>query len=223
MTPGELSSISLRELCGNAYEVGNVIDLSGCQFGPNRKTGRREGVKNYYPFLAGFARIIQCRSILEIGTHCGGSASAMWAGCGSVDTKFVTIDINDHPDLCIKGLNIVRIVGDAHSPEVVDAAIVALTVAPIDILYIDAEHTYRSIHTELRMYGPAFRPRFVVMDDIHNRGSVTHLWKLLARCFGAKAYYASPLLRRFGGFGVLDNRENLLDGFLKNSPREYKG
>ncbi len=167
---------SLSELCAEAKEVGRTIDISGCRYGYHNRTKVDIGETEYYRFLAGFARVVQAKQVLEIGTHYGGSIMAMSRGVPGA--KLVTVDItNKNVEAFATYPDVTRVRGDSLTPAV-SAQVTALLSAPADLMYIDSLHTKEAVLANMEMYSK-LRPRYIVLDDIHISDSMDDLWVYL--------------------------------------------
>lgn len=118
------------------------------------------------PFLALVARR-QPRVVVEIGLAAGGM---LWAFCqaASPDATLISVDLPaarhglqeaelvplDSVERYRRDRQTLHFVqGDSHAPETV-ARVRALLPAPIDLLFIDADHTYEAVKADLEMYRP---------------------------------------------------------------------
>ena len=197
--------MTLQNYCEAAEKAGRDIDLRGCDYGPHKRTNQHLGVQPYYHFLAGFAQTTGCRKVLEIGTSYGGSVMAINRGCGvsPLGLELVTVD---KIDLAGQGLNalahITRIHGDSLLPATIGR--VRLKVSPpIDLLYIDSKHSYDHVTGNIRSYVGEFRPRYLILDDIHLNAEMENVWRELSAQCGDRAFDASELAQRPVGFGVV--------------------
>lgn len=198
---------ALERLVAEAWAAGQAIDLTGVPYGPPHWQGSgtfRATALPYYYFLAGFARTQQCRTVVEIGTHFGGSALALRRGGA---TRIVTIDITDlNPELH-RTEGITKLTGDANAESVIKRVFLELAGARPDLLYIDAEHSFLPTLRNLAIYATLFRPRFLLADDIGLNGEMRTLWAVLASAYGADAIDCAvvvPEIRADGvGFGLV--------------------
>ncbi len=197
---------TLRVLCEKAMEAGREIDLKGCDYGPHKTSGKFYGPQPYYHFLAGLVRTMGFRKILEIGTNYGGSILAIDRGCGGNQpgVELVTIDkIDIACEALLELPHIKRICLPSLLPEAVAEARIHLH-APIDLLYIDSKHTYVETQGNFTTYGAAFRPRYVIFDDIHLNEDMERVWREMTQCFGERAFDATQISERKDGFGILE-------------------
>ena len=199
-------SMTLQQICEHAAKSGDNIDLKGCDYGPHKRTDLYLGVQPYYHFLAGFVQTLGCRTILEIGTSYGGSIMAMSRGCPADQpaARLVTVEKVDIAGPQLLGLRYIRRVhGDSLTPATVREVGLLLT-APIDLLYIDSKHSYEHTKNNILIYGAEFRPRFVILDDIHLNSEMDALWSETSAKYRHHAFDASDLAKRPGGFGVIE-------------------
>jgi hypothetical protein len=205
---------SLHDVVRQAWTMGQTIDLAGVGYGPPHWTGDDRFVTApapYYFFLAGLVRSQQCRRILEIGTHYGGSTVAMLRGVASQsEACVVTVDVTDLNPALRSIAGVAKIVGDANSEAVIKQFIIALGNRPIDLLYVDAAHKFLPTITNLGLYVFLFRPRFVVIDDIVLNDSMKSLWSSICATLGAHAINCVDVIPEIRapsvGFGLLQLR-----------------
>ncbi|HPG89300.1 MAG TPA: hypothetical protein PLD46_06570 [Hyphomicrobium sp.] len=102
-----------------AYKHGFSIDLDHCVYGP--ATGGNRGyideTMSYYRLLAGHCALTNAHTVMEVGTHYGGSTLALLSGlrAGSAkDPLVVTMDITDlNRERLAKEREIHKVIGDA--------------------------------------------------------------------------------------------------------------
>lgn len=201
----ELTPVNLQHLCQSAADLGRSIDLTGCDYGPHKRSQQFLGIQSYYYFLAGFVRHLHLRKILEIGTSYGGSMMAMHRGC-ELDQPGVELVTIDKIDIAGDGLTrlrqVQRIRGDSLANETLHKARARLSV-PIDLLYIDSKHSYHHTQRNIAVFGCCFHPRFIILDDIHLNEEMESLWSEIHDRYGSLAYDASDIAGRPSGFGIL--------------------
>jgi hypothetical protein len=197
-----MMGMTLQRICEDAAAAGRDIDLTGCDYGPHTSSGLHLGVQPYYHFLAGFVRALGLGKVLEIGTSYGGSMMAMDRGAPGAER--VTVDKTDMAGDGLKALgHIKRVIGDSLAAETLRKVKVHMS-APIDLLYIDSKHSYDHTKGNIARYGGEFRPRYVILDDIHLNAEMDRFWNHTRETFGDCAFDASELAGRPCGFGVLD-------------------
>lgn len=197
--------MNLEHLCKSAANVGRSLDLTGCEYGPHKRTQRFLGIQPYYYFLAGFVRHLHLRKILEIGTSYGGSMMAMHRGCElhQPGVELVTIDkIDIAGDGLTRLRQVQRICGDSTAPETLHKTRAHLS-TPIDLLYIDSKHSYEHTQRNIAIFGCCFHPRFIILDDIHLNAEMEMLWSDIQDRYGSLAYDVSDIAERPSGFGIL--------------------
>ena len=207
MTFPDTAAMTLREICENAMRAGREIDLTGCDYGPHKRSNSYLGVQTYYYFLAGFVRTLGFAKILEIGTSHGGSMMAIDRGCSAsaAERRLVTVDKVDVAGPGLLGLrNVARVIGDSRDAATLLEIKQRLT-TPIDLLYIDSKHSYDHTMRNIQLHGAEFRPRFVILDDIHLNAEMEKVWAEVSAQYRHQAFDASQLAERPGGFGILDD------------------
>jgi len=202
---------TLAEIIQRAWTVGQTIDLSDVGYGPPhwKAEGKlHETPFPYYFFLAGLVRSQNCKRIFEIGTHYGGSTYSMLrGGVSQSEMKIVTVDITDLNPNLHKIQAITKIIGDANGEAVLKSAVLALSDAPIDLLYVDAAHEFLPTITNLGLYILLLRPRFVVIDDIVLNEGMRSLWNTIRVTQGSRAVNCLDVIQDIRtpnvGFGLL--------------------
>lgn len=181
-----LSGISPPDLVRAAWDIGQQIDLSGIGYG-RIHWGDRKQIRNqpdaYYYFLAGVARLLRAQGAIEIGTHCGGSARALWSGIADEEGGLiVTVDITQESDEHLAAYpRIKKVMGDANRPEILRNVAGQIGDKPVDILFVDADHTFMPTYLNYCMYSTAFRPKIAIFDDAVRNESMREAWHFISR------------------------------------------
>lgn len=180
---------SLSEIVHEAWEVGKQIDLEGIGYG-RIHWGNQKEIKTtpgpHYHFLAGLVRRFGFRRVCEIGTHCGGSAQAMRQGFEAKDESLiVTLDITKESNKYLRGIdNIVKFVGDANKPKILQKVVDRFSGSAADLLYIDADHKFLSALTNYGIYTSFLHPKIVCLDDITLNDEMREVWSHIQRIVG---------------------------------------
>jgi cephalosporin hydroxylase len=202
----------LRENCAIARKKGEGINLDQCCYGEkHRGDGLSERPLSYYYFLAGLVNHFQLKRVFEVGTHYGGSIRSMIRGLTHKQDRdqslYVTADVNfykaeafgHYPDTLVR-----RFHGDAGDAAEVEKVRKLFGEEPIDMLYIDAIHSYDGTAHHINLYTNSLRPRFIVLDDIHLNHEMERLWTDMVKIFGDQAYDATNISGRGeSGFGII--------------------
>ena len=104
------------------------------------------------------------RTILEIGSATGGTLVA-WRKAFP-EARVIAIDLPGGPYSA--GVQIVTpegvelIVGDSHQDEALTKLTKLLDGDPVDLLFIDGDHTFMGVRRDFAMYGPLVRPMGVI-------------------------------------------------------------
>lgn len=179
----------MNRLIRAAWEEGQSIDLQGVGYGRIHWRNQRDistEPLGYYHTLAGFASVIKAQTVLEIGTHWGGSSAALVRGMSrhSSDPLVVTVDITTESDQFLPHSperTIIKLVGNAHSIEVVRAAQQHLFRA--DMMFVDADHVALSTLENFCVYETLFQPKLVLFDDILLNEEMRTFWSILTSAF----------------------------------------
>lgn len=98
------------------------------------------------------------------------------------------------------------VLGDSHDPETRERVAALLQGEPLDLLFIDGDHTYAGVTQDLAMYGPLVKPGgFIAFHDINDTDvhrqfgcEVHRLWQELPG--GKKEFNVHG---KWGGIGVV--------------------
>lgn len=119
---------------------------------------------------------------LEIGTYQGFSTAHLAAGY--LGSHVVTVDCDATKSAGAAELlhprvpNIQFLVGDSASQEVFDCA---GRLAPYDVLFIDAEHSFRSAYREYMLYRPLVTDGgLILFDDVGLNVEMEKFWSSIA-------------------------------------------
>ena len=123
------------------------------------------------------AKELQPEYVVELGTCTGGSTSHLAAGTSG---NVLSIDIEIRPDAKERLFafdNVELMQGDTRDPALV-AEVAKL--GPIDLLFIDTDHTAEQVTIELALFGPLVRPGgLVFFDDIRINPGMSTWWDAL--------------------------------------------
>lgn len=163
----------------SAYNLGKTIDLSGCIYGPAtwNNGGFVKRPSPYYYFLAGLIVEFQISSILEIGTHFGGSTLSMNEGLKYSEVEkpeIVTVDVTDLNRESLDAISyLTKIVGDGSTEETGNE--IKKIINKIDMLYIDALKDGAFVERVLGNF-LSLDPAIIVFDDIAIHPSMREFW-----------------------------------------------
>jgi predicted O-methyltransferase YrrM len=94
--------------------------------------------------------------------------------------------------------------GSSHDAEVAAAVISALDGAPLDLLFLDGDHSADGVRRDFDMYAPLVRPGGIIaLHDIDGDGGVPALWRA-ERARGRRIEFVDRIHPPQGlGIGVL--------------------
>lgn len=132
--------------------------------------------------IAGFLKTIaepKPKTILEIGTSNGGSLF-LFSRIAAPDALIVSVDLPNgefgggyppwrarfYRSFATDRQQIRLLRADSHDPATLEAARAALEGRPIDVLFIDGDHTYEGVKRDFEMYGPLVRGGVIAFHDI---------------------------------------------------------
>jgi predicted O-methyltransferase YrrM len=114
----------------------------------------------YYRAFVALARHINPELIVELGTHHGVGALHFNYGCPTA--KIVTVDIAKYPNrplMAQKGINYVLCDSTLYAKRMGDGT--------VDILFIDANHTYHSLINDFNAWLPKMKANgIILLDDV---------------------------------------------------------
>jgi predicted O-methyltransferase YrrM len=142
-------------------------------------------VEELVPFLERAASL-EPRAVCEIGTSAAGTLYLL-TRVAADDAVVVSVDLEIAPHLAAarsrfaRGRQkIVSLGGDSHSEETLARVKAALGGRPLDVLFIDGDHSYEGVKRDWELYSPLVRPGGIVgFHDIHedyatSRGAQTN-------------------------------------------------
>jgi hypothetical protein len=203
-----------EETIREAWSVGEGIDLRGVQFGPSLPGWQDDRffhqAFSYYFFLAGLVRTQGCSTILETGTHYGGSSLAMLRGVADPRAaRLLTIDITDLNAQLHDTPGLTKLTGDANSEAIITQVFDHFAGKPADLIYIDTNHSFMPTLLTLGIYATMLRPRFLVLDDINLAEGMRRIWSRLCASYpeAVNCCDVVPEIRTAkAGFGVIQLR-----------------
>jgi predicted O-methyltransferase YrrM len=124
----------------------------------------------YREELLGLLQIVderQPRAVVEIGTYAGGTLSLL-ARCAARDAIVISVDLPDgefgggyatsrsrlYRSFATNDQRVELVRADSHRVETRDRVIELLCSRPIDVLFIDGDHTLEGVRCDLELYGP---------------------------------------------------------------------
>jgi cephalosporin hydroxylase len=172
--------------------------------------------------LLGMVRQIRPDVVLEIGT-CRGGTLRCWVEVASATAQLISLDLpgggfgggygeEDIPRFrswLKPGQSLVCLREDSHSPGTLAAAREALGGRPVDLLFIDGDHTYEGVRADFEMYSPLVRPGgLIVFHDIvvsppHPDCRVYEFWREVKTRYRAIELVDRDGFDVWGGLGVL--------------------
>jgi len=177
--------------------------------------------------LTAFVKIVRAlrpRTVVEIGTAQGG---VFWLFCrlAAEDATLVSLDLPPNDRFSggeKKSINLQAmrrfeqavhaLHGDSHDPEMLQRLLVVLNGRPIDLLFIDGDHTYDGVRRDYEMYSSLVRPGgLVALHDIvrtpWDACEVHRFWgELAADRSLSPGTIISRLPSHFGGIGMVTVR-----------------
>lgn len=168
-----------------------------------RRAVREHGAAQQAPELAGLLRLVpEDAVVVELGCDAGG---VLWAFQQLPVSRVIGVDLPQGPYSSgrrLKAHGALTIDGDSHRLSTKRRLVEALAGEPVDVLLIDADHTYTGVRSDWESYSPLVRPGGIVAfhDICHHRDfpdvQVERLWwelkaKHPAQC-SEIVYYVRP-------------------------------
>jgi len=163
-------------------------------------------------------RTLKPQTVLEIGTHRGGTLY-LWARLAHPEAILISIDL---PGGKFGGgyspfrtpiyrrfaqvrqkLHLMR--ANSHDPSTLAETKRLLSGRPLDLLFIDGDHTYEGVKKDWEMYSPRVRPGgLVVFHDVagnYQETRVKAFWDTIKDSYSHREYMAHP--EKLYGIGML--------------------
>jgi predicted O-methyltransferase YrrM len=189
-----------------------------------KKRGALQKTREFAPLLA-LVKRRGPRTVVEIGTAAGGSLYA-WCAVAQEDATIVSIDLPGGPfgggyseeDIPLLrsygrvGQRLSFILADSHLASTCEQLSETLAGAGIDLLMIDADHTYDGVRRDFELYSPLLAANgLVAFHDIlphrqHSRCEVDRFWKEVREQYRHVEFVdprPDPVEGPWGGIGVL--------------------
>lgn len=172
------------------------------------------------------------RRVLELGTAWGGTLY-LWTQAATDDATIISVDLpggrfgGGYPE-CRTALyeafarpeqNLHLLRADSQDPRTVEQVRRILNDQPLDLLFIDADHTYKGVKTDFLQYSPMVRPGgLIVFHDIRPSSDpqtqVEQLWVQLRGRYDVKEFVQPDRYGSEHGIGLLRVPCGGLDGSL---------
>jgi cephalosporin hydroxylase len=185
-------------------------------------------------FLA-MASSLRPRAVVEIGTAAGGTLF-MLACIASRDARIVSVDLPGgafgggyswwrkplYRSFARDRQRVVLLRGDSHAPATVARVRTGLDGRPIDLLFIDGDHTFAGVRADFDAYAAWVRPGgLIAFHDIKDdpgqpQLEVGRFWREVATRFASREFVESPGQSGYG-IGVL----TMPDGWGPRSPTAW--
>jgi len=123
--------------------------------------------------LVEVVRALRPRAVCEVGAAGGGTAF-LFAHAAATDARIVSVDLafGDGRREVIEGFararqSLFTVEGDSHDAATLAAVRARLGGRPLDLLYLDGDHSYEGVAADFRLYAPLVRAGgLVVFHDI---------------------------------------------------------
>jgi predicted O-methyltransferase YrrM len=127
--------------------------------------GPSQDPAEFLPFVGWLAERSP-RTVVEIGTESGGTHFVFGHALPTVELT-VAVDLTIHNRMRLRrfhrpGLGIRQVQGSSRDPAVVERVEAILAGRPIDVLFIDGDHSYYGATEDYRLYSPLVRDSGVV-------------------------------------------------------------
>lgn len=172
--------------------------------------------------LLGMVRCLRPNVILEIGTYQGGTLSC-WPSLAGERATIISLDLPGGPygggygeedvarfqSWMKEGQSLSCLRRDSHSPDTLAEVRGLLAGRPIDLLFIDGDHSYEGVRADFMTYGPLVRKGgLIVLHDIvvnptHPDCRVYQLWNELKDRYRSRELVDRDGFHTWGGIGVL--------------------
>lgn len=178
-------------------------------------------IQDQAEFTEYLRRVKQLRPerLLEIGTAQGGSLFAL-TRVAAPDAHLISLDLpmgpggGGYPEarvplyqkFALPGQKIDLVRDDSHSAEVHQKIKALLGGRPLDVLFIDGDHSYEGVKADYTMYGPLVRPGgLIAFHDTVYIADVTRFWNEVKAGQDAEEL-TGPVPGRGFGIGLITQR-----------------
>jgi len=172
------------------------------------------------------------RRVLEVGTARGGTLY-LWTQAATDDAIVVSVDLPGgrfgggyaecrvalYEAFAGPQQNVRLLRGDSHAPQTLEQVRNILGDQPLDLLFIDADHTYEGVKADFVQYSPLVRPGGLIgFHDIRPSPDpdtqVERLWTELQSRYDVEEFVYPDKIGRELGIGLLRVPPGGLDGSL---------
>lgn len=191
----------------HAVAVAERFSWAGGPIAPNQ-------VRREIEWLLTLVEAEHPRTVVEIGTLRGGTLF-LWTRVAADDATVVTVDSATLGGWSPLGVlcrgfargrqRVVPLLGaDSHAPETVARVRRAIGRAPVDLLFVDGDHSYEGVRRDFELYAPLVRPGgLVVFHDVSQRPTpategVARFWREFRSTRETEEYVADEQ----PGFGI---------------------
>lgn len=173
--------------------------------------------------LTELVRELRPEAVCEIGAAGGGTAF-LFAHAAADDATVVSVDLSFERArrravglFARKGQRLVCVQGDSHEESTLASVRASLRGRPLDLLYLDGDHSFEGVAADFKLYTPLVRPGgLVVLHDIvadfrtrygvetsSDTGGVPLFWELVKRAGGDVTEIVEDESQDGFGIGVL--------------------
>jgi predicted O-methyltransferase YrrM len=165
-------------------EDGRLLEIRGHRLEDVRVSVEQLVASQKYDELVAFLakmRDLRPRRVCEIGTSAGGTLYA-FTRVAAPDAVIIAVDLvlpaptrHLRARLGRESQTIVGIEGDSREPATKQAVERALGGEPLDVLFIDGDHSYDGVRSDFELYGPLVREGGLIgIHDINEDYSTRH-------------------------------------------------
>lgn len=130
----------------------------------------------YYRFLRQLTRTMKPAFSVEIGTYVGTSAAHM--ADGHPDGMVLTIDLNVDAKNIVDRMEVPNLIA-VHDSSAIAVKLLRM-LPPIDLLFIDGNHSFNNCYGEYEMYRPFVRDGGVILfDDVRLDNQMQAAWRYI--------------------------------------------
>jgi len=221
----------------SARRAANAVIESGPLAVGLASMAKRQGAKQKLGEFAALVRLVRRQrpqAVVEIGTYRGGTLRT-WCRLADDDATVVSVDLPGGEfgggysegeldrlrRFARRGQRLHLVRADSHSLDTHAQVAALLGDRPVDLLFIDGDHTYEGARSDFEMYEPFVRPGgMIAFHDVlphaaHTRCEVHLLWGELCKRYD-HVDLSDPGEERWdgtwGGIGVILQRDGLPAG-----------
>jgi predicted O-methyltransferase YrrM len=175
-TDASVSELAQADASGRLLEIPGLVDVR-VHVGPVEASQKRDELLGLLERI----RALEPRSVCEIGTSAGGTLYLL-TRVSRPDALVISVDLVIPPNtaaarrrMARPGQRLVSIRGDSQAQTTRDRVAELLAGEPLDVLFIDGDHSYEGVRRDFELYSPLVREGGIIaLHDINEDFATRH-------------------------------------------------